>query len=285
MWIGTGRRGGRGPTEFQPPSGDRRRAVTSSSGTHQGPFGYGGPYGYQTDPDTGLMLLGHRFYDPSVGRFLTRDPIKDGRNWYGYGGGWANPVNSVDPDGLMPFQADVVPTDEGLGWNDRSAPYGCPWLDGLEGFGDGVSGGFSRTVRGWLGAGDVVNTDSGAYGWGEIGGTVYSMVLPGPKGTGALSKLSDVPTPVGAIPGIYVATTKKGLKYVGQSGDLFNRIRPGHHANIDFSKGVDFLPMPGSTKLEREIAEHLLIEEMGGTEVLANKRMPLGKNRMHLKSK
>jgi|GEM_PF-4574169 len=46
------------------------------------------------------MLLGHRFYDPSVGRFLTRDPIKDGRNWYGYGGGYGNPVNSVDPDGL-----------------------------------------------------------------------------------------------------------------------------------------------------------------------------------------
>jgi len=77
-------------------------AVTSSSGTHQGPFGYGGVFGYQTDPDTGLMLLGHRFYDPSVGRFLTRDPIKDGRNWYGYGGGWANPVNSVDPTGNEP---------------------------------------------------------------------------------------------------------------------------------------------------------------------------------------
>ncbi|HRF61091.1 MAG TPA: RHS repeat-associated core domain-containing protein [Fimbriimonadaceae bacterium] len=75
-------------------------AVTSSSGTHQGPFGYGGPYGYQTDPDTGLMLLGHRFFDPSVGRFLTRDPIKDGRNWYGYGGGYSNPVNGCDPDGL-----------------------------------------------------------------------------------------------------------------------------------------------------------------------------------------
>jgi len=81
--------------------------VTSSSGTHQGPFGYGGPYGYQTDPDTGLMLLGHRFYDPSVGRFLTRDPIKDGRNWYGYGGGYGNPVNSVDPDGLHPVLAAV----------------------------------------------------------------------------------------------------------------------------------------------------------------------------------
>src|SRR5690606_8448592 len=25
--------------------------------------------------ETGLMLMGHRFYDPDVGRFLNRDPI------------------------------------------------------------------------------------------------------------------------------------------------------------------------------------------------------------------
>jgi RHS repeat-associated protein len=56
----------------------------TSSGTWKGPFGYGGPFGYQSDPDSGLMLLGHRYYDSSTGRFLTRDPIKDGRNWYGY---------------------------------------------------------------------------------------------------------------------------------------------------------------------------------------------------------
>jgi len=43
--------------------------------------------------------------------------------------------------------------------------------------------------------------------------------------------------------------------------------------------------MPGSTKLEREIAEHLLIEDMGGLGNLANKRMPLGKSRIHLKGK
>jgi len=53
------------------------------------------------------MLLGHRFFDPSVGRFLTRDPIKDGRNWYGYGGGCANPVKSADPNGLHPVLAAV----------------------------------------------------------------------------------------------------------------------------------------------------------------------------------
>ena len=45
------------------------------------------------------MLLGHRFYDPSVGRFLTRDPIKDGRNWYGYCEN--EPVAYADEGGLQ----------------------------------------------------------------------------------------------------------------------------------------------------------------------------------------
>jgi RHS repeat-associated protein len=71
----------------------------ASWGGWQGPFGYGGPYGYQTDPDHGLMLLGHRYYEADTGRFLTRDPIKDGRNWYGYCDG--NPLAGGDPTGLV----------------------------------------------------------------------------------------------------------------------------------------------------------------------------------------
>jgi RHS repeat-associated protein len=87
-------------------------------GGWQGPFGYGGPYGYQTDPDHGLMLLGHRYYEADTGRFLTRDPIKDGRNWYGYCGG--NPLTSVDIDGLQ--QVLII----------RGAPHrDSPWADEL----------------------------------------------------------------------------------------------------------------------------------------------------------
>jgi RHS repeat-associated protein len=71
--------------------------VTNSTGTWKGPFGYSGGAGYQED-ETGLQLLGHRYYDPSTGRFLTRDPIKDGRNWYSYCDN--NPVNCIDADGL-----------------------------------------------------------------------------------------------------------------------------------------------------------------------------------------
>jgi RHS repeat-associated protein len=60
-------------------------------------------FGYQQDAGSGLMLLGHRYYDPSTGRFLTRDPIRDGRNWYSYGGGDGAPTGFVDPTGLTPW--------------------------------------------------------------------------------------------------------------------------------------------------------------------------------------
>jgi len=71
--------------------------VQASTGTWQGPFGTAGAFGYQTEP-SGLHLLGHRYYDASTGRFLTRDPIGDGSNWYAYCA--SSPVNTVDPSGL-----------------------------------------------------------------------------------------------------------------------------------------------------------------------------------------
>jgi RHS repeat-associated protein len=70
--------------------------VLASSGTWQGRFAYGGPHGYQTDGS--LQLLGDRYYDPSLGRFLTRDTAKDGRNWYVYCGN--NPLKYADPSGF-----------------------------------------------------------------------------------------------------------------------------------------------------------------------------------------
>ncbi len=64
-------------------------------------FGYAGAWGYQTDADSGLMLLGHRYYDASVGRFISRDPAMAGYNWYAYADN--DPVNNADPEGLEIF--------------------------------------------------------------------------------------------------------------------------------------------------------------------------------------
>lgn len=71
--------------------------MVASSGSSASPFGFAGGFGYQEDPDSSLKLLGHRYYDPSTGRFLTRDPAKDGRNWYGYC--LSKPGKCVDPIG------------------------------------------------------------------------------------------------------------------------------------------------------------------------------------------
>jgi RHS repeat-associated protein len=74
--------------------------TVSSSGSTPTPFGFAGQHGYQTDSETGLMRLGHRYYDSSTGRFISRDPIHDGYNWFTYCDN--DPVNVIDPEGLKP---------------------------------------------------------------------------------------------------------------------------------------------------------------------------------------
>ena len=78
-------------------------------------FGYVGAWGYQAtpipespNPDTAFPLLhvGARYYDPSSGRFLQRDPIgvMGGGNVYAYVGN--APTRRIDPKGR---QAGGVP--------------------------------------------------------------------------------------------------------------------------------------------------------------------------------
>jgi RHS repeat-associated protein len=64
------------------------------------PVGFGGQVGYYTDAETGFVLCTARYYDPTLGRWLTRDPI-------GYDGGIDvytycnnNSEMNADPSGL-----------------------------------------------------------------------------------------------------------------------------------------------------------------------------------------
>ena len=59
------------------------------------PIRYSGEY---LDEETGLIYLRARYYDSSVGRFISEDPARDGMNWYAYCGN--SPVMMVDPWGL-----------------------------------------------------------------------------------------------------------------------------------------------------------------------------------------
>jgi RHS repeat-associated protein len=55
--------------------------------------------GQYTDPETGLIYLRARYYDPSTGQFLNRDPaVAITRQPYEYAAD--NPINRIDPTGL-----------------------------------------------------------------------------------------------------------------------------------------------------------------------------------------
>jgi RHS repeat-associated protein len=65
------------------------------------------PFRFSTkryDEATGLYYYGYRFYNPIIGRWLTRDPLGElgGINLYGFVGN--NPVNFYDPLGLYSFR-------------------------------------------------------------------------------------------------------------------------------------------------------------------------------------
>lgn len=59
--------------------------------------------GHVNDPDTGLVYMQARYYDPAVGRFLSTDPVTPAAgnlfdfNRYDYANN--NPVNNADPNG------------------------------------------------------------------------------------------------------------------------------------------------------------------------------------------
>jgi RHS repeat-associated protein len=71
--------------------------VTQDTNPGFTPFGFaGGIY----DADTALVRFGARDYDPQIGRWTTKDPIKfEGGDTNLYGYVLADPVNLVDSDG------------------------------------------------------------------------------------------------------------------------------------------------------------------------------------------
>lgn len=76
----------------------------AATGTDFNAFRFGGRWGYYTDSTAtgGAVLCTHRWYDPNLGRWLSRDPVgyAGGDNLYAYCRN--NPVAFGDPNGLAP---------------------------------------------------------------------------------------------------------------------------------------------------------------------------------------
>ncbi|MBO1751240.1 RHS repeat-associated core domain-containing protein [Actinotalea sp. BY-33] len=62
------------------------------------------------DNVTGLTLLGARYYDEAVGRFISVDPVVDlsqPQQWHGYSYANNNPLTLTDPTGYLPGSAMI----------------------------------------------------------------------------------------------------------------------------------------------------------------------------------
>jgi len=105
-------------------------------------FTFIGRYGGYKDWNTGFVNFQHRWYDSTLGKWISRDPIgvEGGVNLYGYVD--ANPVNQIDPNGLCP-KPQWTPTPEYTHewklWDNYSwmsynkllllGIYYCQWID------------------------------------------------------------------------------------------------------------------------------------------------------------
>lgn len=101
--------------------------MSISGSTQSDPFGYNAQAGYYLDRDTGLYLCQNRFYDPSNGRWLNRDPIgfDGGTNLYAYC--VDGPTGWVDPGGeeAMPAYTNALELVEGGGGEAAGATGGA----------------------------------------------------------------------------------------------------------------------------------------------------------------
>ena len=90
------------------------------------PFRYCGEY---WDNETESIYLRARYYNPSIGRFITEDPIKDGSNWYVYC--YNKPTKYNDILGLKPGDAFSSAEDAAIDFakfaNPSSIKYGVEY--------------------------------------------------------------------------------------------------------------------------------------------------------------
>ncbi len=92
--------------------------ILSSTETVPNPFQFDGLNGVMSQGN-GLDMMAARFYDPTTGRFLSRDPIgvAGGGNIYAYAKN--NPLSSVDPSGLATYV--VAPAEFIAEWTATAA--------------------------------------------------------------------------------------------------------------------------------------------------------------------
>ncbi len=196
--------------------------LVASSGSNPTPFGFVGGSQYQTDANSGLMLLGHRYYDASIGRFISRDPAYAGTNYYAYCEN--NPLGGTDPEGLIRLTVGysyAVVRMPGANWGDGGVFIDLPSINpkswgignaGHVGVGLGAGGGF--TFGPFL---DVLPYNTSAKS-GSDPGYQYGMYTDIAGGLSASEVVGRKPGSLNPEPAHDGADIAKSIKFGPQAG-------------------------------------------------------------------
>ena len=90
-------------------------AVRAETGTSDNPRKFTGK---EYESDVKLYYFAARYYDPYIGRFVSRDPAGDGLNWYIYTEN--NPLKYIDPSGMILLTPTAA---SGIGYFERTSIY------------------------------------------------------------------------------------------------------------------------------------------------------------------
>ncbi|WP_228055720.1 putative Ig domain-containing protein [Lusitaniella coriacea] len=157
--------------------------------------------GEQRDSSTGLDYLRARYYDPTLGRFISKDPfsgfLSDPMSQHDYQYAHANPVRFTDPTGYSSTIGDVMATlnviaslstigsvGVGAGYITGGVLSGASSDEILQMFGDwgagfanGVSGGYLTDVYESYSGNKVEPTHGALWGAGTVTGIGVSFLL------------------------------------------------------------------------------------------------------------
>ncbi|MEI6056685.1 MAG: RHS repeat-associated core domain-containing protein [Lentisphaerota bacterium] len=124
------------------------------------------------DSKSGLYYFGARYYDPEIGRWMSKDPMGmiDGPNMYLYC--LNNPINFMDPFGYcISWIQKYILSPAGKVWNLPNTVIGVAW--GLSGLPFGASVGFgNNAIEFYHNPAMSIFTEGGKYGAITLGNTI-----------------------------------------------------------------------------------------------------------------